>query len=93
MSARARAIAWVRLCASSLPKIFAICFLAVPRLMIKRWAALGALGALLNDCTIELERAEPTPTDQVSNASAETPASAMQAPGLSEAPRGTDAPE
>src|SRR5262245_55773755 len=53
-------------------------------------AALGALAALLNDCTIEVERVEPTPTDQVGNASAETPASAMQALGQAEAQGGAD---
>jgi hypothetical protein len=38
-------------------------------------AALGALAALLNECTIEIERAEPVPADQASNQPAEIPAS------------------
>jgi len=38
-------------------------------------AALGALAALLNECTIEIERAEPAPADQASDQPAEIPAS------------------
>ena len=56
-------------------------------------AALGALGALLNDCTIEVERTEPTPADQAANAPIETMVGATQAPEQSGISRGADAAE
>ena len=56
-------------------------------------AALGALGALLNDCTIEVERTEPTPADHVVNAPVETPTSVTQAPEQSETPHSADVPK
>jgi Domain of unknown function (DUF4342) len=44
-------------------------------------AALAALAALLNECTIEVERAEPAPGDQTSDQPADIPANAEQSVG------------
>jgi hypothetical protein len=46
-------------------------------------AALGALAALLSDCTIEVERVATAPADQASDQPAEAPASAEQVVGQS----------
>jgi Domain of unknown function (DUF4342) len=44
-------------------------------------AALGALAALLNECTIEVERTEPVSTDQTSDQPAEIPSGVEQSVG------------
>ena len=48
-------------------------------------AGLGALAALLSDCTIEVERVATAPAEQASDQSAEAPASVEQAVGQSNA--------